>query len=295
MPSLQNKTVAITGATKGFGEQLARKLAAEGARVVGIARTEDKLREMASQIPGFSYIRADLSSRENARQVVGELYEKHGGANVFVFNAGLFDHRPVEELPDDAIDAMFGVNLIAPTHLYRYWLKDYDEGYQKPESAVWLASVSSLKSWPGGDVYQLTKTGLAGFSYARRIIERKAGPKIRHLAFYPGTAETEMTSSFNLPKIPRDVITDTIVKGILGEGDFDGSEHLDVAVVIPDEDRVMSPAQYRALSPEERKAIYAVLYSTTRDNGEPETIRRPDLYKAKLVRLAGPEAVIRPK
>jgi 3-oxoacyl-[acyl-carrier protein] reductase len=107
---LGNKTAIVTGGASGFGEGIARKFAAEGARVV-IADLNEKAAAMLASTLGGVAIGADVSSDASVAAMVSAARNALGRIDILVNNAGI-GHEPqsLEGLSEDAFDRIFAVN-----------------------------------------------------------------------------------------------------------------------------------------------------------------------------------------
>jgi 3-oxoacyl-[acyl-carrier protein] reductase len=107
---LANKTAIVTGGASGFGEGIARKFAAEGARVV-IADLNEKAAAMLASTLGGVAIGADVSSDASVAAMVSAARNALGRIDILVNNAGI-GHEPqsLEGLSEDAFDRIFAVN-----------------------------------------------------------------------------------------------------------------------------------------------------------------------------------------
>lgn len=107
---LANKTAIVTGGASGFGEGIARKFAAEGARVV-IADLNKKAAAMLASTLGGVAIGADVSSDASVAAMVSAARNALGRIDILVNNAGI-GHEPqsLEGLSEDAFDRIFAVN-----------------------------------------------------------------------------------------------------------------------------------------------------------------------------------------
>ncbi|WP_228985327.1 SDR family oxidoreductase, partial [Streptomyces sp. DH12] len=110
MPTVQDKVIAITGASSGIGEATARLLAGRGARLVLGARREDRLNAVVDGITAGGGTAAgvvvDVSRREDLRRLTGTAVERYGRLDVLVSNAGTKAVSPFDELRQDDWDAM---------------------------------------------------------------------------------------------------------------------------------------------------------------------------------------------
>jgi NAD(P)-dependent dehydrogenase (short-subunit alcohol dehydrogenase family) len=95
---LAGSRVLITGASRGIGEAMARRFAAQGARVAVLARTEPAIKDLAAELDGTAHP-ADLSDPVEVRGLVERIEGDGGPIDVLVNNAGIERMGSVEELP----------------------------------------------------------------------------------------------------------------------------------------------------------------------------------------------------
>jgi NAD(P)-dependent dehydrogenase (short-subunit alcohol dehydrogenase family) len=86
---LSDKIALVTGASRGIGAAAARLFAQEGASVVLAARTESALKAVAADIPGASYVVADLGDMASIERAVATVVERHGRLDVAFNNAAV--------------------------------------------------------------------------------------------------------------------------------------------------------------------------------------------------------------
>ena len=115
---LRDKVCVVTGASRGIGLETCRRLAAEGARVLMVARNGDRLAQLARQL-GAEYIAADVTDPEVDDRVVATCAEQMGGIDVLVNNAGTSFARPLEDLTDDDWRSQWELHVMAPMRLMR--------------------------------------------------------------------------------------------------------------------------------------------------------------------------------
>jgi NADP-dependent 3-hydroxy acid dehydrogenase YdfG len=112
---MSNKVVLITGASSGIGEATARKLAANGARVVLGARRTERLEKVVKEIRnagGSAEFRTlDVASREDMQSFVAFALEKFGRVDVIFNNAGVMPVSPMNSLKQDEWDRIIDVNI----------------------------------------------------------------------------------------------------------------------------------------------------------------------------------------
>jgi NAD(P)-dependent dehydrogenase (short-subunit alcohol dehydrogenase family) len=180
----EGKVAVVTGASRGIGEAIARRLAEEGARVVLSARTlEPDPRYAGSLVETAEAIRAaggeaiavqcDLSTSEDRHRLVAEAERQLGPVDILVNNAAVTFLLPLEEFPRKRFDLMVEVQLWAP-----YELAQLVVPAMKEKGEGWILNITSraatLAPGPpfdevqagGFTVYGLVKAGLDRFSNA---------------------------------------------------------------------------------------------------------------------------------
>jgi NAD(P)-dependent dehydrogenase (short-subunit alcohol dehydrogenase family) len=123
---LAGKVCVVTGAGSGIGLATARRLCAEGARVLLVGRDTDKLvaaarecEECAGEGGGADYLAADVTDADADELVIATCAEQMGGIDVLVNNAGTSFARPLGELTDDDWQAQWELHVMGPMRLMR--------------------------------------------------------------------------------------------------------------------------------------------------------------------------------
>jgi short-subunit dehydrogenase len=194
----------VTGASSGIGEGLARRLAAEGARVVLIARRADELQRVADAIRaegGEAQIlprdlaepRAAFAAAEEAKSLLGS-----GGVELLVNNAGYGGHRTTLEWPLDDIERMTALNYLASVAMTKALLPA-----MVARGAGWLvfvASVAGKVPTPLEAPYAATKAALLAFGEALSYEVEDRGVHV--LAVCPGVIDTPFFGEDDLAVMP---------------------------------------------------------------------------------------------
>lgn len=115
----QNKTVIVTGGSRGIGRAIALEFGKEGANVVvNFLHAEDKAREVASQIESLGghclVYQADVSSEDQVEKMVAATLQKFGRVDILVNNAGIVTDKPFEEKTIEDWQKIIAVDLIGP-------------------------------------------------------------------------------------------------------------------------------------------------------------------------------------
>lgn len=110
--NFSGKTAVVTGASRGLGEAIARTLAADGARVVLVARSADRLQDIAASLPHSPVvIEADLSEPHSAKKAAKGILEVSDRIDVLVNNAGVGGRQQMGQVTADMLDLVLGVNV----------------------------------------------------------------------------------------------------------------------------------------------------------------------------------------
>ncbi len=164
MVSGKPMTAFVTGASNGFGAAIVRRFAAEGSRVVALARRQDRLATLAAEL-GDSVLPVSLDVRDRAavQDVVADLPAEFAEIDVLVNNAGLAKGlKPAQEADLDDADEMIDTNckgLVYCTRAILPGMVERGRGY-----VVNLGSVAGTYPYPGGNVYGATKAFVHQFS-----------------------------------------------------------------------------------------------------------------------------------
>ncbi len=199
--SLHDKVVIVTGAARGIGESIARVMAREGARIVGvdIPPSSDELRAVMSDIGGVP-LDADITASD-APQRIAEQARQLGGAHAIVHNAGVTRDKLIVNMPEKWWDMTLEINLAAAQRISDTLLT---EGVlQDGGSIIGVASMVGISGQRGQTNYAASKAGVIGYVeyMARDAALLKRGINVNAVA--PGFIETQMTAS--IPVMTREV------------------------------------------------------------------------------------------
>jgi all-trans-retinol dehydrogenase (NAD+) len=168
--NLKDKTVLITGAARGIGRAAAIELARAGADIFGVdlqlndlKETRDAVTALGRRFMGFS---CDVSHEPAARALIAETFEKHGGFEVLINNAGVLPSGPFMERDFSVWRKTIDINLIAVIVLTHATLPHFLK--RGSGHIVNLASIAGKFGTEGVVVYAATKHGVVGFSSALR-------------------------------------------------------------------------------------------------------------------------------
>ncbi|WP_018896622.1 SDR family oxidoreductase [Rhizobium sp. 2MFCol3.1] len=190
--NIEGKVVLITGGSSGIGAEVARTLAAKGAKVAIAARRLDKLEAIVGEATAQGgNIRAygmDVTDRKQVQATVDAVVRDFGKLDVIINNAGIMPIRPMAEVNTDEWDAMIDVNIKGTLYGIAAALPLFLA--QKSGHVINLSSVAGIKVFaPGGTVYSGTKFAVRAISEGLRA---EVGSAVRVTSIEPGAVESEL-------------------------------------------------------------------------------------------------------
>jgi NADP-dependent 3-hydroxy acid dehydrogenase YdfG len=187
---LAGRTALVTGASRGVGAAVARRLAASGARVVLLARTEGGLRTLASEIGGGAVaVACDVRASGAADLARAKLTELGLDApDILVNNAGVFFVTPAHETSVDAFRDTLDVNLTAPFSFVRAFLPAMRR--RGAGHLVTVGSIADRVAFPGNAAYAASKFGLRALHEVLRAELKGTG--VRATLVSPGPVDTPL-------------------------------------------------------------------------------------------------------
>lgn len=173
-----SRTVFVTGASAGFGEAIARRFAADGARVIVSARRSDRIAELAKELG--SHVRPltlDVRDRAAVAGAVSGLPPEFAAIDVLVNNAGLaLGLEPAYGASLDDWDAMIDTNCKGLAYCTRAVLPGMVE--RGDGHVINLGSIAGTYPYPGGNVYGATKAFVHQFSLDLRSDLQGTGVRV---------------------------------------------------------------------------------------------------------------------
>ncbi len=192
--TLENKTIIVTGASSGIGRQCAIDCSKVGARVIMVARNEERLHETLSQMDGDNHLVeiVDLSQLENIITLFSSVLEKVGKVDGLIHSAGMEKTAPLKLLKPEDYDQVMRTNTLSAFEMCRFLSnKKYcNEG----ASLVFIASITAVVGRAGVTAYSASKGALVAAT--RSMALELASKKIRVNCISPGTILTPLMQNY---------------------------------------------------------------------------------------------------
>jgi len=190
MTAMKDKVVVITGASKGIGAELARQLAAKGAKLALAARDLEELEKVAAQCREAGghaiVVRADVTAERDCAAIMSGASLAYGRIDVLVNNAGATMWARFEEIEDISIlEGIMKVNYMGAVYCTKQALPYLR---QSRGLLVGVASLTALTGVPTRSGYAAAKHAMRGFFDSLRIELMGSGVDVTMV--YPGFVDT---------------------------------------------------------------------------------------------------------
>lgn len=190
---MRDKTILVTGGSKGLGLEIIKTLLSENYKVVNISRTNPKYSGLNSE--NLLNINFDLSDPSEIKELYLNTLKLHGPFYGLVNNAGVAYDDLVTNLNYEPLLKMFNVNVFSSMFLTKYIIRDMILSKTKG-SIVHISSVSGHTGYKGLSMYASSKIALEGFS--KNVAREWGRLGIRSNCICPGFLETEMSSTLSV-------------------------------------------------------------------------------------------------
>src|SRR5688572_27795534 len=195
MGSIDNKTILITGGSKGIGYGVAEALVKESAKVAITGRSQATADEAAARLNKLGKgeavgLEADVRNADAQQKAVDLVLKKWGKLDVLVANAGLGYFGSIETLSNEQWLETIDTNLTGVFYSIKASISALKEskGY-----IITMASLAGTNFFAGASAYNASKFGLVGFTQAVMLDLRSHGIKVTTIM--PGSVATEFNSS----------------------------------------------------------------------------------------------------
>jgi short-subunit dehydrogenase len=195
-----NKFAVVTGGTKGIGRAILEKFASEGFDLATCARKENELKNFQKELEEKYPIKvmvfqADLADKSQIKLFTGFVSSLGRPVDVLVNNAGYFIPGQVLDEPEGSLESMVNSNVYGAYYVTRGIapaMKKLHSGH-----IFNMCSIASIKAYPNGGSYAISKFALLGFSKVLREELKEFG--VRVTSILPGATKTASWDGVDLP------------------------------------------------------------------------------------------------
>jgi len=215
MSRFANKIAVVTGGGRGIGQEIARALAAEGAKVAVVSRSAASCGKAAQEINAVfsgaaTAYAVDVADHAAVQDLAKQIGEELGVVNILVNNAGVTRDGLLMRMKEDDWDAVIDTNLKGAFNTVKAFMRVLMKA--EDPRIINIASVIGLIGNAGQTNYSASKAGLIGFTKA--VARELAGRGVTCNAVAPGFITTDMTEE--LPQAVKEAVLAKIPLGSFG-------------------------------------------------------------------------------
>ena len=193
-----SKVVIITGASRGIGREIAKKLAIKGYKVVAnYNKSENEInnlkKELNEQGIDIECIQGDVSKREDTKKIINFTLSKFNKIDILINNAGIYQFKEFTQISDNDWDYMINTNLNSVFYMTQEACKDMIKN--KTGCIINMSSIWGLVGSSCEVHYSVSKAGIDAMTKA---LAKELGPSnIRVNSIAPGIIDTDMNKNLN--------------------------------------------------------------------------------------------------
>ncbi len=193
MGLLDNKVAIVTGGSRGIGEAIVRRFAAQGATVAftylsSSTKADALVEELSENGYTVKAYQSDAASFTSAEALIGEVVKDFGSLDILVNNAGITKDNLLLRMTEEMWDSVIDSNLKSVFNLTKHAMKHM---MRKGGSIINMSSVVGIFGNAGQSNYSASKAGIIGFT--KSIAKEMGARNVRSNVIAPGYIETEMT------------------------------------------------------------------------------------------------------
>lgn len=189
---LQNKVVVITGAGDGLGRQIALDVANDGAKVVLVSRTEEKLKKLKNEILNTGgeaeYYVCDISKLSEVGDISKKILGMYKNVDILINNAGVYFEGSTVDIDENKTKKMIEINTLGTIYVSKAFLPNMMD--KNSGQILNVISVAGVEAGEEYTLYTASKFAITGFTEALRKELMKT--KIKVSAIYPEGIKTNI-------------------------------------------------------------------------------------------------------
>ena len=210
---MKDKVILVTGANRGIGLDIIKRLDSDGYTVIGTSRTDDGANKISQEIKNSNGkgLKMDVTDQESINSAIKKIQDEYGTLYGLVNNAGITDDNLLMRMTEEQWLSVIETNLTSIYRVTRSIIKDMMKA--RKGRVVNIGSIVGVMGNSGQSNYSASKSGLLGFtkSLARELSSRN----INVNSISPGFIDTDMTKTLSSEQI--DNLTKNIPLGRIAE------------------------------------------------------------------------------
>ena len=192
------KVAIVTGAARGIGREIAEQLAGKGIRVIAnYNKSEDQAKELKKENENIDIFQADVSKREQVKNMVEYTLNKYGKIDILINNAGISETKLFTDVTDEEWEQIIKTNLYSVFCVTQEVVPNMIKN--KSGCIINISSIWGIVGSSCETVYSISKAGIDAMT---KSLAKELGPSnIRVNSIAPGFIKTEMNDQYSEEEI----------------------------------------------------------------------------------------------
>jgi len=205
------KTAIVTGASRGIGREIAKELAKQGIKVIAnYNKSKEQAKELQEEFPEIDIYKADVSNRNEVKQMVEYTLNKYGKIDILINNAGIAETKLFTDVTDEDWDKIINTNLYSAFCVTQEVIPNMI--HNKNGCIINISSIWGIVGSSCETIYSISKAGIDSMT---KSLAKELGPSnIRVNSIAPGYIDTDMNKQYSDKDI--EAIKEEIPLGKLG-------------------------------------------------------------------------------
>lgn len=214
--NFKGKVVLISGATGGMGEEIAKQLSKEGAKLAIFARREENLKKISQEINKNKteciYKKCDVKNKKDVEEAVKYTHKKYGRIDAAILTAGVLVANPIETFNAEVIINSMEINFFGTLYFLEYLLPIMKK--QKDSTVAVISTLPDRRGLAGWGAYGASKAAISWLVESLRS-EARQKYNIKFITIKPGSVETPMIGEYKrVGSVTSEYAARVIINGI---------------------------------------------------------------------------------